>query len=355
MRRIVKSVWFLMMVLGVALPIFFYTTSRKFKALTATIEASASVVELREPIPELAILYKGKEIEQLHVLVLKITNTGKLDIEPEDFVGPLHFNTGANVVDAKIVEKHPNNLGVALEAVGPDKVAFTKSLFKVGEWFSVRVTLLSAPELDFSTNRIVDLRPIVVVESSDRRMLPIVFKVVSLIMLGALVVFSVLAVPLTVALNVLSMRKRAKEASLKSNMHTVQLAVEDFSTMAEGLYPATINATVAEVLQVQGYSPPASATQSIAGPNTGDPATGSQIGVSQDALVPSNFTNPMHRDPRKAALGTLTRSGGLYWSKERVGMVWYVPIGVKEKSAAAYEIYGVGTEEILALVLRSGS
>ena len=38
--------------------------------------------------------------------------------------------------------------------------------------------------------------------------------------------------------NFVSMQNRAKEASVKSNAHTVQLAVEDTAVRANGVYPA---------------------------------------------------------------------------------------------------------------------
>ncbi len=37
--------------------------------------------------------------------------------------------------------------------------------------------------------------------------------------------------------NFISMQDRAKEASVKSNMHTVQLAFEDFAVLSDGVYP----------------------------------------------------------------------------------------------------------------------
>ncbi|TET44301.1 hypothetical protein E3J62_10850 [candidate division TA06 bacterium] len=353
--RISKSLSLLVGVIGIVLALFFFAKSRKFKALTATIEASASVLEVPEPVPELTILYRGKEIEELYVLVLKIRNTGNLDITPKDFFGTFHFNTNASVVDAKIIETYPDNLGVALEVVGPEKVGFTKSLFKVGEWFKVKVTLLSAPQLDFSMNRIADLKRIVVVESAKPRTFPALLKYILQIIGGGLAALSIFIVAVNVILTVPASRTRAKEASLKSNMHTVQLAVEDFSTMAEGLYPATINATVAEVLRAQGHAAPPSATLSIVEVGAGDPATGVQIAESENSLLPSSFRNPLYGERSKPALGTWTERRVPQWSEETVGIVWYVPIGVKGKSAAGYMIYGVGAKQALSLVLTSGN
>jgi type IV pilus assembly protein PilA len=40
--------------------------------------------------------------------------------------------------------------------------------------------------------------------------------------------------------NFINMQARAKEASVKSNCHTVQLAAEDFSVQNDGVYAATL-------------------------------------------------------------------------------------------------------------------
>ncbi len=45
-------------------------------------------------------------------------------------------------------------------------------------------------------------------------------------------ILSAIAIP-----NFINLQTRAKEASVKSNSHTVQLAAEDFSVMSGGLYP----------------------------------------------------------------------------------------------------------------------
>jgi prepilin-type N-terminal cleavage/methylation domain-containing protein len=42
--------------------------------------------------------------------------------------------------------------------------------------------------------------------------------------------------------NFISMQARAKEASVKSNCHTVQLAAEDFAVQSDGVYASDTNA-----------------------------------------------------------------------------------------------------------------
>jgi type IV pilus assembly protein PilA len=41
--------------------------------------------------------------------------------------------------------------------------------------------------------------------------------------------------------NFISMQDRAREASVRANMHTVQLAIEDFAVQNDGTYPVAAN------------------------------------------------------------------------------------------------------------------
>ena len=43
--------------------------------------------------------------------------------------------------------------------------------------------------------------------------------------------------------NFIAMQARAKEGSTKANMHTVQLAAEDYGVQNDGVYAATMDAT----------------------------------------------------------------------------------------------------------------
>ncbi|NNF08163.1 MAG: prepilin-type N-terminal cleavage/methylation domain-containing protein [Candidatus Eisenbacteria bacterium] len=55
--------------------------------------------------------------------------------------------------------------------------------------------------------------------------------------------------------NFVSMQDRAREGSVKSNMHTVQLAVEDFAVQNDGVYPVAANAAAVTALLPGGAIP----------------------------------------------------------------------------------------------------
>lgn len=142
--------------------------------------------------------------------------------------------------------------------------------------------------------------------------------------------------------NFMSMRARAKEASLKSNMHTLQLAAEDFSTMAEGGYPSDLAKTVSEVLVQLQYPSISTATQTIAGAASGLAPTGNH-------LLPDNFKNPFL--PTNTAFESRT-SGD---PQSIPGITAFYAVGqITGAAAEAYSVRGYGKDAILTLVLSAG-
>jgi type II secretion system protein G len=55
--------------------------------------------------------------------------------------------------------------------------------------------------------------------------------------------------------NFISMQNRAREGTVKSNMHTVQMSMEDFSLLNDGQYPTSAAATVPDGRTLQQVCP----------------------------------------------------------------------------------------------------
>ena len=63
--------------------------------------------------------------------------------------------------------------------------------------------------------------------------------------------------------NFIAMQNRAKEGSTKANMHTMQLAAEDYGVQNDGVYAATMDAThIANLLPTNYKNPFSGATGS---------------------------------------------------------------------------------------------
>lgn len=125
---------------------------------------------------------------------------------------------------------------------------------------------------------------------------------------------------------------QAKRGKVISNMHSLQLALEDFSTMAEGAYPVGPKITTGQVIATLGYSPLPSQIQTV------------------DLLLKNfeNFENPYRSD---LPAMSIVRTDPPRWSIELLGQAIWVPIEGDSIKATKYKIYGAVGGGLLELVL----
>lgn len=146
--------------------------------------------------------------------------------------------------------------------------------------------------------------------------------------------------------NFISMQKRAKEASVKNNMHTLQLAAEDFSTLTEGVYAANCGVQVG-VITLDGND-----LRSIAGA-----ANWLALDGVINVLLPTSFKNPV--------IGGIAAPAGFspleaVWAIANAGAVYYQVYDAAGATTAvqdevvSYMISGNGVDAVLALELTSG-
>ncbi len=118
--------------------------------------------------------------------------------------------------------------------------------------------------------------------------------------------------------NFIAMQNRAKEGSVKSNMHTFQLAAEDYGVQNDGVYAATAGAVEALL------------------PNAG-----------------ANFKNPFDKTTGSGAawldVATYPTTGNLATGSTIAGIVAY-----SDNATTAYQVAGRGKTADLSLVLSSG-
>ena len=147
--------------------------------------------------------------------------------------------------------------------------------------------------------------------------------------------------------NFISMQKRAKEASVKNNMHTIQLAVEDFATLSEGYYPVDLVQTVALASGIGTNAKSVGSEEPINGVLT-DPV---------NALVPSSIKNPIVVGNNTAATAD---SGTVYLvtNAGSAGLFFMTIAGAaaagSPSNAAKYVVYGFGVDAKLDLRMTSG-
>lgn len=158
--------------------------------------------------------------------------------------------------------------------------------------------------------------------------------------------------------NFISMQRRAKEASVKNNMHTLQLAAEDFSTLSEGVYAADCGQTVNDATGALVQLP-----NSIGGAQQGLQP------VPPDNLLPATFRNPVvainNSFESPAVAFAQPGASNWAWNAANAGGVGYtaydanvppqvVAPGTNPSPAVLYQVCGQGVSNELSLILSAG-
>jgi prepilin-type N-terminal cleavage/methylation domain-containing protein len=154
--------------------------------------------------------------------------------------------------------------------------------------------------------------------------------------------------------NFISMQRRAKEASVKNNMHTMQLAAEDFATLSQGIYASDCAQTVTASVPVgMGIIDP----HYLAGAMQG------ALPVAPDNLLPLTYKNPVMAANNSFWSPAVANRVAWAWVALNSGGVAYnpfdvlgapVPNATAPSTATHYEIYGQGVENTLQITLSSG-
>ena len=148
--------------------------------------------------------------------------------------------------------------------------------------------------------------------------------------------------------NFISMQKRAKEASVKNNMHTCQLAIEDFATISEGFYPINLAQSVAAASGLGAIA------TSVAG---NDPLAAGMLVIGDDVLVPITIRNPIvpanniawSQTPPPPFANNL--AGGVcieFWDLAQAQAVG------SPSNCVSYVVNGYGVDAALPLTMTSG-
>lgn len=151
--------------------------------------------------------------------------------------------------------------------------------------------------------------------------------------------------------NFISMQKRAKEASLKNNMHTTQLGIEDFATLSEGFYPANLATTVSEANpQILGNATSVGGADPIA------------VSPTAPCLLPLTMKNPIiaandcGRTEVPAPAAVALGYEGVFITEflKADGIAPAACDPVTGSDCVTYNVHGYGIDSKLALVLTSG-
>lgn len=147
--------------IGTIAAIIITVVLRRRKELSFKIITFSSLISVDNVLEDtVKILFQGNPIEDLHLIILRFTNSGNLPIKSTDFKKPLGFSFGENswVLECNIIDKNPQSLEPVVEK-RKNGVIISPLLLNPKD--SVKIKLLvSKPETVIQTGRIVGIHQV---------------------------------------------------------------------------------------------------------------------------------------------------------------------------------------------------
>lgn len=120
---------------------------REGKALEVTLLADASAVKVENRVADsIVVYYRGRQVKNLSLLTVKIENSGGEPIEEADYARPVSFifPEGAQIVEAKVVDAFPVDLGITVQAKG-NRASLSESLLNSGDQAVIQFSVADIP------------------------------------------------------------------------------------------------------------------------------------------------------------------------------------------------------------------
>jgi hypothetical protein len=135
---------------------------RQRKSLSYHILSQTPLFEVGEELKgKLQILYEGNAVENVHLLLIRLANTGNQPIVPQDYerLITIHVGRNARLLSAEIYESEPRDLGATLSIEG-SALQISPVLMNSGDSMTIKILASNpASELEFDS-RIVGVKEI---------------------------------------------------------------------------------------------------------------------------------------------------------------------------------------------------
>jgi hypothetical protein len=142
--------------------IFLSVKQRQRKALSYEILSDESLLSVKNEIKgKLQILYEGKAVQQMRLIVLRIFNSGNVPIQISDYEQStqLCFGKNAQILSAEVVGVDPKELNVSIN-IEENKVIVNPILLNKTDFFKIKILTTKSCDQPLITGRIVGVKKI---------------------------------------------------------------------------------------------------------------------------------------------------------------------------------------------------
>jgi hypothetical protein len=147
-------------VLGILATILIAIRQRRPKRIVYDITAHRRIItqtgyQVTKP---LVVSYGDRKLSDPYLVVVRIANTGKMEIRPEDWEEPLSLTVGSEIVDSGIVGTSSRDLKVEVTHVDSRQIRCSKILLNPGEWFDIQMLVDGPGNMSEASARIAGAR-----------------------------------------------------------------------------------------------------------------------------------------------------------------------------------------------------
>lgn len=130
-------------IIAIIVSIILYLIQRRRKALSWEIISNTPLLSIDEEIKgDLQILFAGKPVQDIQLIILKIINSGNIPIKYTEYERPIYLKLGENaqILSAKVTEKNPSNLetSVKINKEGT-RAELEPTLMNEGDSFTIKM------------------------------------------------------------------------------------------------------------------------------------------------------------------------------------------------------------------------
>ena len=128
-------------IIAIIVTIILYLKQRQRKLLSWEIISNTPLLSIDEESKgDLQVLFAGKPVQYVQLIILKIINSGNVPIKSTDYERPIYLKLGekALILTAKVTEKNPSSLETPINNEGT-RVVLEPTLMNEGDSFTIKM------------------------------------------------------------------------------------------------------------------------------------------------------------------------------------------------------------------------
>ncbi|RCV63855.1 hypothetical protein C5S53_11950 [Methanophagales archaeon] len=128
-------------VIAIAITVILYWIQRQKRALSWQVVSNTPLLSIDKELKKnLEVLYNGKKVQDVQLIIAKIINTGNVPIKSADYERSINFNFGENawILTAEVTETSPDSLKASANVEGK-KVILPPTLMNKRDWITLKI------------------------------------------------------------------------------------------------------------------------------------------------------------------------------------------------------------------------